>query len=108
MLLERKAIIDRVKMTAYNAEEWLLERLASHHLNRHDIRLLLRSFAQLSGELRTTAQGVVVTLDPPDTPPHRRAPPGLCTDLSQLQTTFPGTDLPVTYEVAVHHSEVAA
>jgi len=108
MRLEQKAIIDRVKMTAYNAEEWLLERLAPHYPNAHDIRLLLRSFAELPGEIRSTAQGVVVTLDPPDTPQHRRALQGLCADLSQLKTTFPGTDLPVTYEVAVHHSEVAA
>ncbi|MGC8474083.1 MAG: putative transposase [Candidatus Dormibacteria bacterium] len=108
MRLEQKAIFDRIKMTAYNAEEWLLERLASHYPNAHDIRLLLRSFAELSGEIRSTAQGVVVTLDPPDTPQHRRALQGLCADLSQLKTTFPGTDLPVTYEVAVHHSEVAA
>ena len=108
MRLEQKAIINRVKMTAYNAEEWLLERLASHYHNSDDIRLLLRSFAELSGEIRSTAQGVVVTLDPPDTPIYRRALRGLCADLSQLGATFPGTDLPVSYQVAVHHSERAA
>ncbi len=108
MRLEQKAIIDRVKMTAYNAEEWLLERLASHYHNSDDIRLLLRSFAELSGEIRSTAQGVVVTLDPPDTPIYRRALQGLCADLSQLGVTFPGTDLPVTYQVAADHSERAA
>ena len=108
MRLEQKAIIDRIKMTAYNAEEWLLERLAPHYHNPDDIRLLLRSFAELSGEIRSTTQGVVVTLDPPDTPIYRRALQGLCADLSQLGATFPGTALPVTYQVAVHHSEVAA
>ena len=108
MRLQQKAIIDRVKMTAYNAEEWLLERLAVYYHNPHDIRQLLRSFAELSGEIRHTAQGVVVTLDPPDTPLHRHALHGLCADLSQLGATFPGTDIPVTYEVAVHHSELAA
>lgn len=108
MRLEQKAIIDRVKMTAYNAEEWLLERLAPHYRNADDIRLLLRSFAELSGEIRSTAQGVVITLDPPDTPTYRRALQGLCADLSQLGATFPGTALPVTYQVAVHHSAVAA
>jgi hypothetical protein len=108
MRLEQKAIIDRVKMTAYNAEEWLLERLAPHYSNSDDIRLLLRSFAGLSGEIRRTAQGMVVTLDPPDTPIYRRALRGLCADLSQLGATFPGTDLPLTYQVAMHHSERAA
>ena len=108
MRLEHKAIIDRVKMTAYNAEEWLLEQLAPHYHNPDDIRQLLRSFAELSGEIRSTAQGIVVTLDPPDTPIYRRALSGLCADLSQLGATFPGTDLPVSYQVAVHHSECAA
>jgi len=108
MRLQQKAIIDRVKMTAYNAEEWMLERLAPHYHNPHDIRQLLRSFAELSGEIRSTAQGIVVTLDPPDTPLHRRALRGLCADLSELGATFPGTDIPVSYQVALHHSERAA
>ena len=71
MKLEQNAMINRIKLTAYNAEEWLLERLVRHYQNSDDIRQLLRSFAELSGEIRSTAQGVVVTLDPP-TPP---APP---------------------------------
>ncbi len=108
MRLEQKAIIDRIKLTAYNAEEWLLDRLLRHYPNPHDIRDLLRSFAQLSGELRSGGNRVLVTLDPPDTPLHRRALRGLCDDLNQIGATFPGTDLPVVYEVAVHHSELAA
>lgn len=31
MRLEQKAIIDRIKIAAHNAEEWLLERLAHHY-----------------------------------------------------------------------------
>ena len=103
--LEQKAIVDRIKMTAYNAEEWLLDLLVRHYPNPHDIRALLRSFAHLAGEIRTTPTSVVITLDAPDLPLHRRALRGLCADLNQLGTTFPGTDTPVTYEVAVHHSE---
>jgi len=103
--LEQKAIVDRIKMTAYNAEEWLLNLLVHHYPNPHDIRALLRSFAHLAGEIRTTPTSVIITLDAPDLPLHRRALRGLCADLNQLGTTFPGTDTPVTYEVAVHHSE---
>lgn len=105
--LEQKAIIDRIKITAYNAEEWLLERLLPHYPHPDDIRGLLRFFAELSGEIRTTPDGVVVTLDPPDIPAQRRALRGLCADLSELRAPFPGTDLPVIYQVGVHHSEVA-
>jgi hypothetical protein len=106
--LEHKAIVDRVKITAYNAEEWLLDRLVDHYRNPHDVRDLLRSFAQLSGEIRTTGGVVEVTLDPPDTPIHRRALAGLVDDLNGLDTTYPGTDVPVRYRVAVHRSQVAA
>ncbi len=108
MRLEQKAIIDRIKLTAYNAEEWLLDRLLRHYPNPHDIRDLLRSFAELSGELRSGGNRILVTLDPPDTPIHRRALRGLCDELNQIGATFPGTDLPVVYAVAVHHLEPAA
>ncbi|MBE0431802.1 MAG: helix-turn-helix domain-containing protein [Dehalococcoidia bacterium] len=107
MRLEQKAIIDRVKMTAYNAEEWLLELLVQHYPNPHDVRALLRSFAELAGEIRPFSTGVAITLDAPDVPLHRRVLRGLCADLNQFTTTFPGTDIPVTYEVAMHHSETA-
>jgi transposase len=106
--LEQKAIIDRIKMTAYNAEEWLLDLLIRHYRNPHDVRDLLRAFAQLSGDLHTTSSGVVITLDAPDIPLHRRALRGLCTDLNQIGATYPGTSLPVTYAVAVHDSEALA
>ena len=103
--LEQKAIVDRIKMTAYNAEEWLLDLLVPHYPNPHDVRALLRSFAQLAGEIRPTPTGVVITLDSPDLPLHRRALRGLCADLNQLGATYPGSGLPLRYEVAVHHSE---
>lgn len=103
--LEQKAIIDRIKMTAYNAEEWLLELLVRHYPNPHDVRALLRSFAHLAGEIRPTPTGVVITLDAPDLPLHRRALCNLCADLNHIGVTFPGTNRPVTYEVAMHHSE---
>ena len=108
MRLEYKAIIDRIKISAYNAEAWLLDRLVIHYPNPHDARDLLRSFAQLSGHIATTTTGVVVTLDPPDTPIHRRALRGLAENLNTIGTTYPGTNQPVTYQIAKHHSEHTA
>lgn len=84
--------------------EWLLDRLVRHYSNPHDVRDLLRAFAQLSGEINTTHAGVVVTLDPPDTPIHRRALQGLVDDLNAADSLFPGTDVSVTYRVAVHRA----
>jgi hypothetical protein len=108
MRLEHKHIVDRVKICAYNAEQWLLDRLIHHYPNRHDVRDLLRTFARLPGHITTTDHGVIVTLEPPDTPAHRRALEGLIGELNTLGVTYPGTDVPVTYQLAVHHSRPAA
>jgi hypothetical protein len=106
--LEQKAIVDRIKLTAYNAEEWLLERLLVHYPHDYDARAVLRSFFELPGEMRANPRGVQIIIDPPDNPLHRRALRGLCDDLNQLAVRYPGTDLTVTYDVEVHHSEAAA
>ena len=105
---EAKAIVDRIKIAAYNAEEWMLDRLMLHYPNHCDVRDLLRSFAELSGAIDTTASGVLVSLDPPDTPAHRRALRGLVNDLNAAGATFPGTDVAVTYQVRVHQLELVA
>jgi hypothetical protein len=106
MKLEAKWLIDRVKMTAYNAEESLLELMRRHYHNPLDCRDLLRAFTRLSGEIRTEDARVIVTLDPPDTPLHCRVLRGMCTDLTKLGATFPGTDIPVEYRVAMHYSKL--
>ncbi len=108
MELERKRLVDEIKLAAYNAEEWLLDRLAPHYHNPFDTRDLLRAFAELSGSIHTTHDAIVVTLDPPDTPAHRVALRALCDELNRVGATFPGTRRPVRYAVAVHHSEPAA
>jgi len=108
MELERKRLVDQVKLAAYNAEEWVLDRLTPYYRNPFDARDLLRAFAELSGSIHTTAKEVIVSLDPPDTPAHRLALRGLTADLTRLGAHFPGTELPVRYEVRVHHSERAA
>jgi len=88
---EHKTIVDRIKISAYNAEEWLLERLQPHYHypNPNDVHDLLRSFAELSGRMRTTANSLTVTLDPPDTPQHRQALRGLITELNAATPTSP-------------------
>ena len=118
MAREAKAIVDRIKIAAYNAEEWLLDRLVVHYRNPNDVRDLLRAFAELSGTIDTTMErddhgdtyptGVVVSLDPPDTPAHRQALRALVEDLNAAGAVFPGTELPVAYKVRMHHSELAA
>ena len=99
--LETKLIADAVKVAAYNAQSWLADRLARHYLNTNDLHDLLRSFARLSGTLiRQPDGGLRVCLEPPDLPLHRRALMGLCAKLNLAQPVFPGSEVPVHYEVA--------
>jgi transposase len=99
--LESKLIADVVKVAAYNAQSWLADRLARHYLNTNDLHDLLRSFAELSGTLIPQADGGLrICLQPPDIPLHRRALAGLCADLNVSRPVFPGTDIPLRYEVA--------
>ncbi len=105
--LETKLIADAVKVAAYNAQSWLADRLARHYLNANDLHDLLRSFAHLSGTLiRQPDGGLRIRLQPPDLPLQRRALAGLCADLNLTRPVFPGTDIPVHYEVA--ESQAAA
>jgi len=70
-------------------------------LNTNDRYDLLRSFAHFSGTLiRQADGGLKVCLPPPDIPLQRRALAGLCADLNLGRPVFPGTDIPVHYEVA--------
>jgi len=106
--LERKLITDVVRMAAYNAQSWLVDRLARHYTNTNDVHDLLRSFAQLSGTLvRQSDGGLRVRLDPPDLPLHRSALAGLCADLNLGQPVFPATDHRLHYEVADRQSKEA-
>jgi len=98
--LETKLIADAVKVAAYNAQSWLADRLARHYPNTNDLHDLLRSFAHLSGTLiRQADGGLQVCLRPPDIPLQRRALAGLCADLNLTRPVFPGTDMPMHYEV---------
>jgi hypothetical protein len=106
---EPKLLADVVKVAAYNAQVWLADRLAQHYTNPYDRHDLLRSFAQLSGTITCQADGMLrIRLDPPDIPRCAVALQGLCETLNQLGPRFPGTTIPVFYEVAMHHLGNAA
>ena len=102
--LEAKRVTDTVKVAAYNAQAWLADRLAQHYLQTNDLHDLVRALAHLSGTMTRECDGTLrICLDPPDRPVYRRALAGLCDDLNQANPCFPGTDIPVRYEVATEH-----
>jgi len=102
--LEPKLIGDTVKIAAYNAQSWLADRLAPHYRHANDRHDLLRAFAHLSGTMTRQMDGTLhIRLDSPDLPIQCRALEGLCQELNTLQPHFPGTDIPVTYALTMHH-----
>jgi hypothetical protein len=52
MLVEQKQIIDRVKVTAYNAEEWAARPPAEALPQPHDVRDLIRKAARKHTQLK--------------------------------------------------------
>ena len=107
--LEPKLIADAIKVAAYNAQSWLADRLVQHYPHPGDIHDLLRAFAQISGTVTRQPDGAIhICLDPPDLPLYRRALEDLCQDLNLLRPVFPGTSIPVTYAVSMHHFSAAA
>lgn len=95
--LEKKTLADTTKVAAYNAEEWLLERLDRHYDDPRDIREVLRSLIRLKGRISLQGTILVVDLSPPETPKYRRALEGLCGELNQLHAPFPGTPYRVQF-----------
>lgn len=98
--LEKKVIIDTIKIAAYNAEEWLLERLDRYYDDHRDIRQLLRIFTRLKGRLWLRNGYVVADLVPPEIPRYRMALEGLCAELNALSVPFPGTSSQIRFALA--------
>ena len=97
--LEKKIIMDTIKIATYNAEGWLLERLEHHYDDPRDVCQLLRIFAGLKGRLWLRQEHLVVELTPPGIPKYCRSLEGLCAELNQLNTLFPGTSYPIKFAV---------
>ena len=98
--LEKKVIMDTTKMAAYNAEEWLLQRLNDYYDDPRDTRQVLRTFTELKGRLRRRNDDIIVDLNSPDIPKYRQALEGLCAKLNVLSTCFPQTPYHIKFAVA--------
>jgi len=97
--LEKKVIIDTVKLCAYQSEQWLLQLLAKHYDNDNDIRQVLKIITQSKGSLSVKDNTITVSLNAPDIPQYRESAIGLCKELNQLKVKFPGSNLGIHYEI---------
>jgi transposase-like protein len=97
---ERKLLTHAIRLSAYNAESALARLLREHYARGQDeARALLREAFTLPGDLQITGDTLHVRLDPASAPRRSRALAALCTDLTQTETRYPGTDLKIAYSV---------
>ncbi|MFQ5814344.1 MAG: putative transposase [Anaerolineae bacterium] len=97
--LERKHFFDVLKGLAFNAEEWLLERLTPYYHGK-DVRQALLQIL-FRGAVVQLVDGVLhVRLKPFDSPKVQAAAAGLCQELNSLEAfTLDKFRFPIVYEV---------
>jgi len=97
----RKHLVDTIKLMAYRAETALVL-LAREKLTRHDdaralVREILRSAADLHPNLENKT--LTVRLHRLSFQCHDQALQHLCDELTATETTYPGTDLRLVYQL---------
>ena len=97
---ERKRIHDAIRMATYNAESALARMLAPHYARADDeARSLLREAFRTPADLEVVGDQLHVRLCPLSAPRRTRAIAGLCEELNETKTTYPGTDLTLVYSI---------
>ena len=97
---EHKRLIDAIRMATYNAESSLARLLAPHYRRaRHEARSLLTEAFATPADLHIADGRLHVTLNPLSTPARTAAIAALCQHLTDTETLYPGTDLPLTYTI---------
>ena len=97
---EHKRLVDAVRMATYNAESSLARLLADHYPRaRHEARSLLHEAFATPADLQIADDRLHVTLNPLSTPARTRAIAGLCQQLTDTETLYPGTDHTLVYAI---------
>ncbi len=98
---ERKRIHDAIRMATYNAETALTRLLTPHYPRaQHEARSLLHEIFTTPADLQVTSDQLHITIGALSAPRRTRALAALCADLTATQTTYPGTNLTLTYTTA--------
>lgn len=87
--LEKKILVDTLKMQAYLAEDLLLERLSRHYDDPKDVHQVLQILARCPARLTVSDETLIVEFEPPERPKYERALRGLCQELSAERTKLP-------------------
>jgi hypothetical protein len=97
---EHKRLVDAIRMATYNTESSLARLLAGHYRRAHDeARSLLHEAFATPADIQLVDGHMHLTLNPLSAPHRTRAVAGLCRDLTDTQTLYPGTDHPLVYAI---------
>jgi DNA-binding CsgD family transcriptional regulator len=88
---QRRSLQMVLRLLAYNAEQWLADRLNAYLADNDEYRATLRHLLHHGGHITYTPKSITVVLDPPATPKIIRA---LRLLLEELNTTPPRIPLP--------------
>ncbi|MGH7972815.1 MAG: putative transposase, partial [Limisphaerales bacterium] len=101
LLMDRKHLVDTIKLIAYRAETALVQVVRETLRRWDDARALVRQVLSSAVDLRPdhTHKTLTVRLHRLATAAHDRALQHLCEELTATETVYPGTDLRLLYEV---------
>ena len=99
--MDRKHLVDTIKLIAYRAETALVQVVRETLRRWDDARALVRQVLSSAVDLRPdhTHKTLTVRLHRLATAAHDRALQHLCEELTATETVYPGTDLRLLYEV---------
>jgi len=87
--LEKKILVDTLKMQAYLAEDLMVERLSRHYDDPKDIHQVLQILTRCSARLAVAEETLTVEFEPPERPKYGRALRGLCEELTVERIKLP-------------------
>lgn len=100
---ETKLIMHAIKMAAFNTETTLARALHGSYARAEDeAYALIREALTTSGDIIPGQDTLTIRLDPLSAPRRTRAIAAICDQLNATQTTYPGTQLTLRYEIKNH------
>jgi DNA-binding CsgD family transcriptional regulator len=96
---QRRSLQMVLRLLAFNAEQWLADRLNAYLADNDEYRATLRHLLHLGGHITYTTKTITVALDTPPTPKITRALRLLLAELNTTPPRIPGDHRPVTYKI---------
>jgi hypothetical protein len=87
--LEKKILVDTLKMQAYLVEDLMVERLSRHYDDPKDIHQVLQILTRCSARLAVAEETLTVDFEPPERPKYERALRGLSEELTVERIKLP-------------------